>query len=198
VLHPPVFTDDYVTDGPHDHVTLVNVSLAKGSETFWDLARAEPARKFLGILGAYGIQDVPQELPENVTIRDNTADARTIYRDTRVLLMPSSYESWGRCAVEAACSGIPTLASPTPGLLEALDSAGNFMHVAVSELPESGIAARLVPEQGPVELWQDALGRLDDADYYTQRSEAAKRRAASLEALVDTQLLELEARLADL
>jgi glycosyltransferase involved in cell wall biosynthesis len=45
---------------------------------------------------------------------------------TRVLLMPSRYESYGRTAIEAAASGIPTIAHPTPGLREALGAAGIY------------------------------------------------------------------------
>ena len=36
-------------------------------------------------------------------------------------------ESYGRVAVEAACCGIPTIAHPTPGLVESLGEAGIFV-----------------------------------------------------------------------
>jgi len=50
-----------------------------------------------------------------------------VYARTKVLLMPSSYESWGRVGVEAMASGIPVVAHPTPGLCESLGEAGIFV-----------------------------------------------------------------------
>ena len=40
--------------------------------------------------------------------------------------MPSAYESWGRTATEAACSGIPVLCSDTWGLRENLGENGIY------------------------------------------------------------------------
>jgi glycosyltransferase involved in cell wall biosynthesis len=57
---------------------------------------------------------------------ENMADIRGVYRQTGILIMPSHYESYGRTAVEAMCSGIPVIANPTPGLLESCGSAGYF------------------------------------------------------------------------
>jgi hypothetical protein len=77
------------------------------------------------VKGMYGKQFM---LPrQNVKLVPNQQDARVVYRDTRILLMPSAYESWGRVAIEAAHSGIPTIAHPTPGLRESLGDAGLFV-----------------------------------------------------------------------
>lgn len=45
---------------------------------------------------------------------------------TKILIMPSREESWGRVALEAMSSGIPVIANPTPGLREACGDAGLF------------------------------------------------------------------------
>lgn len=125
VVRPPVDAARYrVTPG--DSVTLMNMTEAKGARVFYDLARRLPDVPFLGVLGSYGHQLPPPPGLDNVTIWENQPDARTIYRRTRVLLMPSEVESWGRCAIEAAVSGIPTIAHPTIGLVEALGPAGVF------------------------------------------------------------------------
>jgi glycosyltransferase involved in cell wall biosynthesis len=140
MVRPLVERADYeAQDGPHDRVTLVNVKrlgsdmglgapMTKGSETFWACARRMPKTKFLGVTGAYGIQQV-EDLP-NVEVLPHTPAPEMrdkVYARTRVLLMPSSYESWGRVASEALCSGIPVIAQPTPGLRENLGDAGIFV-----------------------------------------------------------------------
>src|SRR5690606_27495572 len=56
--------------------------------------------------------------------------ATDVYARTRVLLMPSKQETYGRTAVEAACSGIPTIAAPTPGLVESLRDSTTFVPLA--------------------------------------------------------------------
>ena len=93
---------------------------------FYCLAEQMPHLPFLGVMGSYGKQLYPaHELP-NLTLMENQSDIREVYKRTRILLMPSSYESYGRCAVEAACSGIPTIAHRTKGLWEALGEGGIF------------------------------------------------------------------------
>lgn len=189
VIPPPVFAADYdvrVKRHPHHHsfnpwegcgdaVVLVNLSKAKGGDLFWELARALPDRRFIGVLGAYGEQIVPKDIPANVEVWENRPDPRDFYRRARVILMPSSYESWGRVAVEAAASGIPTIAHPTPGLGESMGMAAIF-------------CSRYVPND-----WLDALDWLDDPSNYGERSRMALQRAERLDP--EASLLALEAEL---
>lgn len=126
VVRPPVFSQGYVAEGPHDKVTMVNLFKNKGALVFWALAAAMPDVQFLAIRGGYGAQVIPDVIPENVELIGGTDDMREVYARTAILLMPSYYESWGRVAVEAAASGIPTIAAPTVGLTEALGVAGVF------------------------------------------------------------------------
>jgi glycosyltransferase involved in cell wall biosynthesis len=131
VVRPPIFPNQYRVTPPtaaKGCVTLINLYEEKGSDIFYALAAKFPRLKFLGVCGAYGKQDVRRGLP-NVEIIPHVAAhhmAEQVYRRTRMLLMPSSYESYGRAGVEAACSGIPTIAHPTEGLLEALGDGGTF------------------------------------------------------------------------
>jgi len=85
---------------------------------------------------------------------------------TRVLLVPSSYESWGRAAVEAMAAGIPVVASPTPGLVEALGADWPFF------APHTNLDA-----------WERALVELDDPVRYAEASSAALARAEQLDGL---------------
>lgn len=123
IVRPPVVVADYETE-PGGAVTLVNLSAKKGADTFYALAERRPDLEFLGVVGGHSTQDI-RDVP-NVEIVEHTDDMRAVYARTGVVLMPSEYESWGRVAIEAACSGIPTIAHPTPGLLESLGTTGTF------------------------------------------------------------------------
>jgi glycosyltransferase involved in cell wall biosynthesis len=127
VVHPPIWADDYRVDtSDAQYITLVNLQRPKGVEMFYCLAANMPELQFLGVKGSYGQQIMPPQGLKNVTILENQTDMRNVYRNTKILLMPSSYESYGRCAVEAAVSGIPTIAHRTKGLYEALGESGTY------------------------------------------------------------------------
>ncbi|WTL23963.1 glycosyltransferase family 4 protein [Streptomyces sp. NBC_01498] len=127
IVRPPVFADEYATK-PGKAITLVNCNPEKGGKVLAALAKRMPDQQFLAVRGAYGVQVLP-DLP-NVEIVEHVdgQDMREqVYARTKVLLMPSSYESWGRVGVEALASGIPVVAHPTPGLTESLGEAGVFV-----------------------------------------------------------------------
>jgi glycosyltransferase involved in cell wall biosynthesis len=127
IVRPPVFADEYRTR-PGSKVTLVNCNVEKGGKVLEALARRMPDTEFLAVAGAYGEQILP-DLP-NVEVLQQVPGSQMrdqVYAKTRVLLMPSSYESWGRAGCEALASGIPVIAHPTPGLCESLGEAGVFV-----------------------------------------------------------------------
>lgn len=181
ICRPPVGLDRYtVTPAMRlgrslNRITLVNVTSAKGSSVLFYLAQSEPNRHFLGVAGAYGIPARPPRRYANLELIGQTPEmARDVYARTRVLLMPSSYESWGRVAIEAGVSGIPVIASPTPGLLEALGDAGIFANPS------------------DLNAWRDALKALDDPEHYAERSAAMQHRARELAGIAVTDLDRLE------
>lgn len=171
IVRPPILTEEYKTK-PGDRVTLINLSPDKGVEVFYQLAERMPDVSFLGVVGAHGEQTIRTDLP-NVEIVKHIAPKRmkaAVYGRTRVLLMPSVYESWGRCAVEALASGIPVLAHPTNGLTESLGSAGTFAH------------------RDDLGDWQAALRRLLDGRTWRAASRRALARSAELDVLREADL----------
>lgn len=167
VLHPIVEPDLYRTKRTRSakFVTLVNLSQGgdglydKGYATFFELARRHPDLPFLAVRGAYGEQAY-EDLP-NVTYMDHTADMTEVYRRTKVLLLPSKYESFGRVAVEAAASGIPSIVSVTKGTQEAMGEAANYC------------------SYGNFDEWNSALEDVLDRTY-TESSQAALARSEFL------------------
>ncbi|MEV5414708.1 glycosyltransferase family 4 protein [Streptomyces albogriseolus] len=147
IVRPPVFADEYATK-PGKAITLVNCNAEKGGRVLEALARRLPDQQFLAVKGAYGEQILP-DLP-NVEVLDHVdgADMRErVYARTRVLLMPSSYESWGRAGVEALASGIPVVAHPTPGLCESLGEAGVFVDRSDADGYEAVLRKLLQPAE---------------------------------------------------
>lgn len=146
-----------------DCITLINANQNKGQAVFLELARRMPDRKFLGVLPYYGERHIAQS-PGNVEWIPFSDDIRDILRRTRILLVPSYYESFGRVAVEAMLNGIPVLYSkpaknsPYPGgSTEGLQS----------WIEPAGIAC---DRDAPAE-WVEVLRALEDPDTYAAKRE---------------------------
>lgn len=164
VVHPPVDPVRHRTT-PGDAVTLVNLYRMKGADLFWRLARELPHMKFLGVRGAYGKQVVYPGYP-NVDIIDSTADmAGDVWSRTRVLIVPSRYESYGKVAVEAMASGIPSVAATTPGLRESVGPGGS-----------------LIPRTQPLAWHRKVKALMTDPAVWEAASAAALERSDVIEA----------------
>ncbi|MFE3146566.1 glycosyltransferase family 4 protein [Streptomyces sp. NPDC059218] len=122
VLPPPIDPGRYRTN-PGSMVTLNGSTVAKGADVLAQVAERMPQTRFL-VVRAAGHTAGP--LPPNVVVADRT-DPRHVYARTRVLLMPSTTESYGRAGVEAMLSGVPVLAAPLPGIREALGDAATYI-----------------------------------------------------------------------
>ncbi len=167
IVRPPVFADEYATK-PGKAITLVNCNPEKGGKVLKALAERMPDQQFLAVKGAYGEQILP-DLP-NVEVVDHVRgeDMREqVYTRTRVLLMPSSYESWGRAGCEALASGIPVVAHPTPGLCESLGEAGIFV------------------DRSDVDGYEAVLRKLATPAEFRLASKRAKARSAELDPAAD-------------
>jgi glycosyltransferase involved in cell wall biosynthesis len=128
IVNPPLVLSKYKTKTVDEYVTLINLSKEKGGELFWKLVKKMPHIKFLGVVGAYGNQIIPKSIPKNVILEKHTSKMKDVYSKTKILLVPSVYETWGKVGLEAAASGIPAIAHPTEGLQESLGGAGVFVN----------------------------------------------------------------------
>lgn len=165
VARPPLIPERYVTN-PGSCVTQVNISDAKGGQLFGKLVRFMPDLEFLAVRGGYGRQRDPYG--RNVRIMLPTHNMRDdVYAQTRIVTIPSKWETWGMVGPEAMCSGIPVIAAPTPGLRESLGAAGIFVETANF--------------QG----WVNAVRNLSDVSAWQVASERSLERAAELAAQDD-------------
>lgn len=169
VLTPPCdwrFYDTNKNTEENEYITLINLDWNKGGEVLTKIALAMPDKKFLAVKGSYSYDERGQfdRQPSNVTVILNTPDILSVYAKTRVLIMPSLYESWGRTATEAMCSGIPVVCSATPGLVENCGKAGLF-----------------VDDRDNIDQWVRWIKRLDDKKFYGHVSKKAKERSRELD-----------------
>jgi glycosyltransferase involved in cell wall biosynthesis len=174
VIRPIMHREKIIVPEPFqgDSITLVNANQNKGVHVFLELARRMPDRKFLGVLPYYGELRVPPA-PSNVTWVPFDDDIRNILRKTRILIIPSYYESFGRIAVEAMINRIPVLYSkPNPNSIYP----GGSTEGMQEWIGETAVAC----ERERPEEWMDAIRVLDDEEVYQERSEKSKQHIDSL------------------
>lgn len=196
VLHPPCDADDYKIESSREYITLISLNERKGGYRLYEIAKAMPDKKFLGVIGSYDnpgelkmqqmdIVNLLMQLP-NVTIVPNTPDILATYRRTRILLMPSDYESWGRTATEAMCSGIPVICTPTPGLKENCGEAAIYIGEKIDECEPGDPQVSL----GTVQEWVKAIRSLDNPKTYQKYSLLCTARAEALNPVAELEGLE--------
>ena len=175
IINPPTEHKKYFVERKRaDRITFINLIDIKGVDIFWEIARLMPNQKFLAVLGGYGEQKLPEKILPNVEVIKNTSDMKKVYDRTRILLVPSKYESWGRVGVEAMVSGIPVIASETPGLRESLGDAAIFI------------------TQQKASKYCDAISSLNSAEEYSRYSHMSQERSKEIISRFSKQIDNLE------
>lgn len=155
-----------------DCITLVNANQNKGVHQFLELAKKMPKRKFLGVLPYYGELNVPPS-PGNIEWVTFDDDIRNVLKRTRILLVPSYYESFGRIAVEAMLNRIPVLYS-TPNK-NSVYPGGSTEGMDEWIQPVGVSCNRDIPEE-----WIQAIEYLDDETVYSRKAEESRQHIESM------------------
>lgn len=152
---PPLFRrENYLTEIDARRVTFINPVAEKGVDLALAIARLCPEIPFSFVrgwpLGARAGARLQCRLGRlgNVSLCGPFADMRPVYRQTRILLVPSQWEAetWGRVVTEAQFSGIPVIASARGGLPEAVGAGGLILrHDAGAEIWATAVT----------DLWRD-------------------------------------------
>jgi glycosyltransferase involved in cell wall biosynthesis len=166
VIPPLVDEDKYKTQSSGRYVTFINPFPVKGLEIALQIARSCEDIPFL-FQESWGLDaERRQHLDErlkalpNVTFQPRTADMKSVYGVTRILLAPSIWEeAWGRVATEAHYSAIPVIGSRQGGLPEAIGPGGVTLD-----------------HDAPISDWVDAVRLLwHDPDVYRRYADEALR-----------------------
>ena len=154
VVHPPIVINKPKVQVERKYVTLVNVTKEKGAMLFYALARSMPNVTFLAVKGGYWKDRQVVLSQPNVLVIENTPDmCNDVYAKSKIVIMPSSYESYGMVAAEAISYGIPVISSPLDGLKENLGDAG--IYIPLTDIP----------------AWVDNIRQLfSNDDYYNAQS----------------------------
>ena len=167
-----------------DCITLVNANQNKGVAQFIDMAKRMPERKFLGVIPYYGERALPPS-PDNIEWVPFDDDIRNILKRTRILVMPSYYESFGRIAFEAMYNGIPVIYSK---INPKSKYPGGSTEGVETWIKPAGISA----DRDNIEEWASAIADLDNEDTYQSRSTLVKEHIQSLNIFTEgTRIAEL-------
>lgn len=143
LLHPPVGGPSAIPAGPHDALTLTSSLLNKGAGRVLELAERRLDQRFIIVESpahpTHGSPDFWERAEKltNVEIwpRLHPDEMGTLWAETRILLVPSRYETYGMSAVEAAWHGIPSVHVDTPHVHEGIGTAARLLKsTSVAEL----------------------------------------------------------------
>lgn len=164
VIHPIVEREKYLVNSSRENITFFNPNPKKGLDIAIEVARLCPEEKF-EFVETWPLE--PEQKAEldrrlagltNITFTPPVADAREVYRRSKLVMIPSRWhEAFGRVALEPQISGIPVIATHIGGLPE---SAGEN-------------AVLIDPEAGP-DVWATQIRRMSaNRKYYAELSQAA-------------------------
>lgn len=131
LLHPPVGLPFPIPEGPHNARTLTSSLVNKGAARVLKLATRRWDQRFIIVESpahsTHGDLEFwrQAEKLDNVEVwpRLHPDEMKRLWAETRVLLVPSRYETYGMAAMEAAWYGIPSVHVDTPHVREGIGTA---------------------------------------------------------------------------
>lgn len=144
------------------YITMVNYTDEKGKYIFKQIADKLKNRSFLAVRSWMPFIPFPPKHDHNIIINGPFKDIKEIYKQTRLLLVPTlSEETFGQVAYEALSNGIPVIANNIGALPELLKG--------------SGI---LINDYHDIDLWVKEIKKFDTKHYYELYSQRAIIRAS--------------------
>lgn len=140
VVYPFVNVSEFKVETTGEKILHVNPSMNKGIDVTLKVADHLQEKDFL-VVGRKPSSDILKCIRDrpNVEYWGYVDDMRDVYRQTKLLLMPSRWEEpFGRIPIESGISGIPALCSGSGGLKEAV---GDDDLIVDSNEPEAYVQA---------------------------------------------------------
>lgn len=147
VLHPPInpLPDNISNNG--DAYTMLSSLVNKGVTVVLELAAMYPDKRFIIVRSpaekTHGLPDLEKRVADlpNVELHPRVApeEVHKYLEQTRILLVPSRYETYGMSAIEAAGYGIPSIHVDTPHTREGIGEASILIPPLSVEAAAAGI-----------------------------------------------------------
>lgn len=147
VLHPPISPLPREIKNKGNAYTLLSSLVNKGVEVVLALAKMYPDKRFIIVRSpaepTHGLADLEKRaaLLPNVELHPRVPpeEVYKYFEQTRILLVPSRYETYGMSAIEAAGYGIPSVHVDTPHVREGIGEAAILIQPLSIEEAAKGI-----------------------------------------------------------
>lgn len=147
VLHPPISPLPPKSNPQGDAYTLLSSLINKGVEVVLELAKIYPNQRFIIVRSpaekTHGLPDLEKRVAKlpNIELHPRVApkDVHKYFEQTRILLAPSRYETYGMSAIEAAGYGIPSIHIDTPHVREGIGKAAILIPPFATSAAAKGI-----------------------------------------------------------
>lgn len=168
LLYPPIdiMAQTYLQPRPGKDtpILFVKPQAIKGVSVFYEVAKANPDRKFLVVGKAPSAFRAKLARLVNVETLDNVPNLKPIYQSSALIVGPSLIpEPFGRVFVEAGFFGVPAVAFATGGIPEAVGQGGV-----------------LLPRSCAIADWSLAISHVLDPANYPRYSKIAYDNAHAL------------------
>jgi glycosyltransferase involved in cell wall biosynthesis len=181
VIVPSFRKENYCVQAKGHYITFINPHPKKGVDLMMQIAESLPQFNFLFVRSWTLEKENEERLQnfrrsmKNVVVEGPVRDIRSVYRKTRILVLPSTWEeAWGRVATEAQFSGIPVVGSGRGGIPEAIGPGGIVM-----------------ARECAVTDWSRVLQKMmNDDTYYNNMSDLAFKHSKRSEIDFDDQIKE--------
>ncbi len=195
-----VLTSRYATEPESEqgeYITMTHPYIHKGVEVFLQLAERLPERKFMMLAGTgpeyRQLKNKFLSFP-NIKLVSYTTEMATIYRQSRLVIVPSIWEEgFSRVIIEALSSGVPVIASGRGGTRQTGGDAAKYASIqGVPGTPDAIGLRRIV-----LDPWVQAIESFDDPLVYREYQQRGARRIAEFNQSLNNSMARLAEMLQD-
>lgn len=155
VMHPVLSVNHLRVDNrKQKYITFINPVNTKGADLVLEIVDGMPNEEFM-VVGGKDEEYINRfKRYTNVEYKPWVNDMKDVYKETKLLLVPSVWpEPFGKVVLEAQTNGIPVISSNVGGLPEAVGEGGTVL------------------KKHEMNSWISAIEMYNDKEFYKSKSE---------------------------